>query len=145
MQPLRVTAGDKSLVINQQQVVRIGRANDADIVLSGETVSRVHAELRPTDIGWILVDVGSQHGTYVDGQRITELRIERPLTAYCGIEGSGASLDFDTTLDRPAGAAAQVTDRVGAPAEPGQADRPGAPPRRPRSIPLSQRPCRRRR
>src|SRR3954470_22238409 len=105
MQPLRVTVGDKTVVISEQRVVRIGRANDADIVLSGETVSRVHAELRPTDIGWVLVDVGSQHGTYVDGQRITELRIERPVRAYCGIQGSGATLDFDITRERPVPAA----------------------------------------
>jgi putative serine protease PepD len=127
MRPLRVTVGDKSVVISQQRVVRIGRANDADIVLSGETVSRVHAELRPTDIGWILVDVGSQHGTYVEGQRITELRIERPVRAYCGIEGSGARLDFDITSERPVPAAAPETNRVGAPAQPGQAARLDAP------------------
>jgi putative serine protease PepD len=128
MQPLRVTVGDKTVVISEQRVVRIGRANDADIVLSGETVSRVHAELRPTDIGWILVDVGSQHGTYVDGQRITELRIERPVRAYCGIQGSGATLDFDITRERPVPAAAPETNRVGAPAQGGQADRPGPAP-----------------
>lgn len=31
-----------------------------------------HAELRPVDAGWVLVDLGSSNGTYVEGHRITE-------------------------------------------------------------------------
>lgn len=31
-----------------------------------------HAELRSVDAGWVLVDLGSSNGTYVEGHRITE-------------------------------------------------------------------------
>jgi putative serine protease PepD len=96
MQPLRVEVNGRTVLVDAAGIVRIGRAADAAVLLSGETVSRVHAELRPTDLGWILVDVGSQHGTYVDGQRVTELRVTTPLTVHCGISGSGATF---TILD----------------------------------------------
>lgn len=35
-----------------------------------------HAELRPTDVGgWVLVDLGSANGTFVDGLRVSEVAI----------------------------------------------------------------------
>src|SRR5690606_26925999 len=34
-----------------------------------------HAELRPLGAGWVLVDLGSSNGTYVDGHRIAESAI----------------------------------------------------------------------
>jgi two-component system NtrC family sensor kinase len=38
--------------------------------LSDNTVSRRHAELHPTEGEWILKDLGSSNGTYVNGQRV---------------------------------------------------------------------------
>ena len=38
--------------------------------LSDNTVSRRHAELMPSDGEWILKDLGSSNGTYVNGQRV---------------------------------------------------------------------------
>lgn len=34
-----------------------------------------HAELRMVAAGWVLVDLGSSNGTYVEGHRITETSI----------------------------------------------------------------------
>ena len=34
-----------------------------------------HAELRPSQRGWMLVDLGSSNGTFVGGHRITEARV----------------------------------------------------------------------
>lgn len=56
-------------------VVRVGREPGNDVVLSGPdagTVSRRHAELRWVNGEWRLVDVGSTHGTYLRGQRVTD-------------------------------------------------------------------------
>lgn len=89
MQPIRLQVAGRTLTVDTARVVSIGRSPDADVPLSGATCSRVHAELRPTDTGWVLVDVGSQHGTYVDGRRVFELGIQQPLTAYFGLAGSG--------------------------------------------------------
>ena len=36
-----------------------------------------HAEIRSVDAGWVLVDLGSSNGTYVDGHRVTETPLAR--------------------------------------------------------------------
>jgi hypothetical protein len=47
-------------------VVQIGRGADQEVFLDDVTVSRKHAELRATEGGWRLVDLGSLNGTYVN-------------------------------------------------------------------------------
>lgn len=49
----------------------IGRASDADIVLSGPLVSRRHAEFHDTEAGIVVIDLGSQNGVSVNGSSIT--------------------------------------------------------------------------
>jgi DNA-binding CsgD family transcriptional regulator len=54
-------------------LVRLGRAADNDVVLSGEpTVSRQHAELVYDPDGWSVRDLGSHNGTHVNGVRLAE-------------------------------------------------------------------------
>ncbi|MDP2773516.1 MAG: trypsin-like peptidase domain-containing protein [Nocardioides sp.] len=91
MPSLRVQVDDRTLDIDPPRLLRIGRANESDILLTGDSVSRVHAELRPTRGGWVLVDVASAYGTFVDGERVTELQLTRPTTVRCGPEGQGSS------------------------------------------------------
>ncbi len=92
MEQLRVEVNGTITMLEARRSVRVGRSPDADILLTGETVSRRHAELRPTNRGWVLVDVGSQHGTYVEGQRISERPVTAPIRVYCGLSGSGSGL-----------------------------------------------------
>lgn len=47
----------------------IGRNHEGELVILASSVSREHAELRRTDAGWHIRDLGSRNGTYVDGQR----------------------------------------------------------------------------
>ena len=47
----------------------IGRSHEGELVLLASSVSREHAELRRTDAGWHIRDLGSRNGTYVDGTR----------------------------------------------------------------------------
>lgn len=47
----------------------IGRAHEGDLVVLAASVSREHAELRKTDAGWQVRDLGSRNGTFVDGTR----------------------------------------------------------------------------
>jgi cytochrome P450/NADPH-cytochrome P450 reductase len=51
--------------------LRIGRAEDNDIVVADPAVSRHHAELRNVGGQYHLVDLGSNNGTFVNGERIT--------------------------------------------------------------------------
>lgn len=47
----------------------IGRGKGTDITLSDMTVSREHAVLLRRESGWMINDVGSKAGTYVNGQQ----------------------------------------------------------------------------
>jgi pSer/pThr/pTyr-binding forkhead associated (FHA) protein len=55
-----------------KSVTTIGRHPDSDIFLDDITVSRRHAELHRTGIGFALRDVGSLNGTYLNRQRVEE-------------------------------------------------------------------------
>ncbi len=50
--------------------VSIGRHPDQNLVLTDTFVSRRHAVLRQTASGWEIEDLGSSHGTYLNGERI---------------------------------------------------------------------------
>jgi len=57
------------------QRIRFGRHPDCEVSFDPHKdidASSRHAELRVLDAGWVLVDLGSSNGTYVDGKRITE-------------------------------------------------------------------------
>ncbi len=71
--------------------VRIGRAPDSDIVLTDLLVSRRHAELRQTDAGYQVVDLGTRNGTYVNGHRITQA----PLHSGDVVSAGHHQLQFD--------------------------------------------------
>ncbi len=73
-QRLLVTAGalaGTSLGLTDQQIT-IGRANDATLVLNDDYASSRHARLFPQDGQWIVEDLGSTNGTYLDRQKVTQ-------------------------------------------------------------------------
>jgi pSer/pThr/pTyr-binding forkhead associated (FHA) protein len=51
--------------------VTIGRANDSTLVLADDYASNKHARLTPTDNGWLVEDLGSTNGTYLDRTKVT--------------------------------------------------------------------------
>jgi hypothetical protein len=57
--------------------LRIGRAPENDIVLEDQakTVSRYHAELRHEQGNYVVIDVNSQNGIWVDGQRVQRAKL----------------------------------------------------------------------
>lgn len=59
-----------------EPVVTIGRAASNRIHLEHPTVSSRHAEVRKVDGGFELVDLGSTNGTFVNGQRIRQQRLQ---------------------------------------------------------------------
>ena len=66
-----------------------------------------HAELRPAERGWVLVDLGSSNGTFVDGQRVTEMAVPlaTPVTVEFGAGGPRIRLfigDADAVAGLPA-------------------------------------------
>jgi len=52
------------------EVTRVGREATADVVLDDVSVSRRHAEVRRVGSDYLVVDLGSLNGTYLNGIRI---------------------------------------------------------------------------
>ena len=70
---LVVTAGSlKGTTVNlSDQQITLGRANDATLVLNDDYASSRHARLFPQDGQWIVEDLGSTNGTYLDRQKVS--------------------------------------------------------------------------
>jgi pSer/pThr/pTyr-binding forkhead associated (FHA) protein len=52
-------------------VVNIGRGDYNDVVIADASVSTMHAKLQRRESIWMLTDLGSTNGTFVDGERLT--------------------------------------------------------------------------
>src|SRR5437763_15858231 len=52
------------------ELLRVGRLDTLEIVLDDNSVSRYHAELRATERGWRVRDLGSTNGTRLNGVRL---------------------------------------------------------------------------
>jgi pSer/pThr/pTyr-binding forkhead associated (FHA) protein len=73
-QQLLVTGGalaGTTLGLTDQQIT-IGRADDATLVLADDYASTRHARLFPQDGQWLVEDLGSTNGTYLDRQKVTQ-------------------------------------------------------------------------
>jgi|SRR6516162_9747690 len=60
----------RSVDLTDQQIT-LGRANDATLVLNDDYASSRHARIFPQDGQWIVEDLGSTNGTYLDRQKVT--------------------------------------------------------------------------
>lgn len=58
-----------------KDIVTVGRSNDSDVFLDDVTVSRNHAEFLHGSSGWMLRDKGSLNGSYINGDRMDEVRL----------------------------------------------------------------------
>ncbi|MEO7735358.1 MAG: sigma 54-interacting transcriptional regulator [Kofleriaceae bacterium] len=69
--------GDRSfsLTLPSSGELVIGRGPDAGLSVDDPLVSRAHAVLRVVPEGLCLSDLGSRHGTLVNGDRVTETRL----------------------------------------------------------------------
>jgi pSer/pThr/pTyr-binding forkhead associated (FHA) protein len=61
--------------------ITIGRAADATVVLEDDFVSNEHARLMPRGSHWIVEDLGSTNGTYVNRDRVTVPTLLEPGSA----------------------------------------------------------------
>ncbi|MEZ6184304.1 MAG: trypsin-like peptidase domain-containing protein [Planctomycetota bacterium] len=64
------------VVAFERDPIRIGRADDADLILREMGVSWNHAEIRLRDDDYWLVDTGSTNGTYVNDERAHNARLK---------------------------------------------------------------------
>ncbi|HEY2735523.1 MAG TPA: FHA domain-containing protein, partial [Polyangiales bacterium] len=60
------------------RTLRIGTADDCDIVLTDDTVSRRHCEIELTETGFRVRDAGSTNGVRSAGLRVYDLASSSP-------------------------------------------------------------------
>jgi FHA domain len=63
--------------------ISIGRARNCDVPIADPSLSKLHAHVRPEGGAWVLVDLGSQNGTFVAGKA---LRPNEPVPLRAGDE-----------------------------------------------------------
>jgi hypothetical protein len=68
--------GSERTVRFDQDVIKIGRAPSCHLVLADERVSRMHAVIEVGEDRTEIIDLGSEAGTEVNGERITQARLE---------------------------------------------------------------------
>jgi adenylate cyclase len=100
MPTLNVLFGDgkKTTVSLEKEKITLGRSKDCDVVLLDDTVSRKHAQILKTPEGFLVKDLGSHNGTFVNGSRITQ----HPLAHNDQMKIGGSTLTFvDEGSKRP--------------------------------------------
>lgn len=75
---------------------RVGREEPADLPLRDATVSREHAQFESDGDDWILADLDSANGTFVNGRRITRRKLKPG-----DMLRFGSSLEFRYCQDTP--------------------------------------------
>jgi pSer/pThr/pTyr-binding forkhead associated (FHA) protein len=70
--------GRQELVPLEGERMTVGRTNGNDVVIADERVSRLHAAFERVAGEWLVRDLGSRNGTFVDGDRVLTTRPVRP-------------------------------------------------------------------
>jgi V8-like Glu-specific endopeptidase len=88
-----------------KEVIRFGRAPDGDVVFDADfdrDASGNHAEARRQGPGWLLVDLHSRNGTFVNGERVEQRALASGDEVTFGQHGPRVRLEFGPPLVRPA-------------------------------------------
>lgn len=116
-------------LIVKTPVANIGRADYNDLVIPDESVSTTHAKLQRREGVWVLVDLDSTNGTFVDGDRV---KGESPLAPGATVRFGDISLVFEPTDDAAGVAKGGGTRML-------EVMKPGAPP--PAGMPAKPKPA----
>src|SRR5690348_3141152 len=77
-------------------IVNVGRADYNDVVVPDPSVSTSHAKLQRREGVWVLVDLDSTNGTFVDGERV---KGDAPLAPGASVRLGDVQLVFEPTDD----------------------------------------------
>ena len=69
-----------------ERLLRVGRLENMEVVLQDSSISRRHAEVTVGDQGWIVRDLGSLNGTFLNGVRVgrADRKLRRRDVLQCG-------------------------------------------------------------
>ena len=65
----------KKLTLNKN-ITKVGKRESNDLILADKTVSRNHVEIEYASDSFLLRDLGSTNGTFVNGERITTAHLQ---------------------------------------------------------------------
>jgi transcriptional regulator with GAF, ATPase, and Fis domain len=68
----------------EREVINLGAMEDNDIILNDDTVSRHHCKIIQEDTGYVLVDLRSTNGTFINKVRIREAFLKPGCTISVG-------------------------------------------------------------
>jgi transcriptional regulator of acetoin/glycerol metabolism len=85
-------------------VLRVGKAQDNDLVLPDATVSRYHLELERSESGIVVRDLESRNGTFVGGARIKEVLVEAGSLLQVGDVSVLVRVDLEGAIVPPSAA-----------------------------------------
>jgi tetratricopeptide (TPR) repeat protein len=126
--------------------LRIGRAPENDLSLPDPTkgVSRMHAELRHENGRYVIIDLNSQNGTWLDGTRVQRADVASGSEIAIGpyrLSLIGAGSPESKTTEEVVGTRTMKLDAPARPAPPSAPARSGPPPKRPTVRPAAAAPA----
>ena len=87
-------AGERQINLDKPRFT-IGKRPGNDLVLGDIKISREHCEILSTDAGFVLRDLQSRNGSFVDGARVMD---EAPLRDGSAIQLASSQLTFSEAL-----------------------------------------------
>lgn len=103
----------RSWTFEDEQVVRIGRSTDNQVVLYSAVVSRRHVELRRDGANWEVINLGT-NGTYLDGNPITQVPVVDGQIIHLARSGPKIQIHLDKNESKPQVARARALPREAA-------------------------------
>ncbi len=86
---IEVRVGEEVFRFGPADVVHLGRDDDNDVVCDNRNVSRHHAELRHEGGVWLLVDMNSTQGIFVDGEPVQRYVVRPNADVVLGLPDRG--------------------------------------------------------
>ncbi|MHC5057520.1 MAG: DUF4388 domain-containing protein [Planctomycetota bacterium] len=89
---------DEPVELAPGKICRIGRGSGSDVFVPDVGVSRCHADIRWEGDGFVITDLGSANGTFVNGERILELALVHGDEVRVGPRALGFRVEDASTM-----------------------------------------------
>ncbi len=105
-----------------EDAVLIGRSADCQVVIDDKSVSRQHARILRTKEGFVIEDLASTNGTYVNGTRVSrrllqegdEIRIRKSIFRFQSEKRAAEESNVAVIMDTPESSSQQILQKVDA-------------------------------
>ncbi|WP_141726517.1 FHA domain-containing protein, partial [Actinacidiphila rubida] len=84
----------KTWTLDASRSYSLGRDPQGDLVLEDARVSWRHATIRRGERSWVIEDLGSTNGTFVQGQRVQQTEVGPGSAVHLGNATEGPRLQF---------------------------------------------------